>query len=948
MTTPILATKLYIPPSRPKLVTRPRLIQQLNEGLHRKLTLISAPAGFGKTTLVGEWINQKVEGERTNAWRGAGETIHAKRSSFIFHPSKVAWLSLDEGDNDPTRFLVYLVAALQTIATNIGAGVLGVLHAPPSQLPPTESILTALLNEITTIPDHFILVLDDYHVIDAKPVDQALTFLLEHQPPQMHLVIATREDPDLPLARLRAQGQLTELRAADLRFTPAEAAEFLNPVMGLSLAAEDIAALETRTEGWIAGLQLAALALQGLTLQGTISIREYQDATSFIRSFTGSHHFVMDYLVEEVLQQQPEHVQTFLLHTSILDRLCGPLCDAVLGKDEGGRVNASREENNSAFSLRPSSFILEYLERANLFIIPLDNARRWYRYHHLFADLLRQRLYQSFVSSAEDAGNRLNELHTRASQWYEDNGFQLEAFQHAAAANDIDRAERLIDGKGIPLHFSGAVTPILDWLASLPAPVLNARPSLWWRHASLLLINGQTIGVEEKLQAAETALAASLQKTEMDDKTRNLIGQIAAAKSTLALTRYDIETMLAQSRRALEYLDSDNILTRATAYWTQGYAYTLLGDRVAARRALTEAISISQTSGAIFTTILATIGLGNVQEADNQLHQAAETYQDVLRLAGDKPQQIISEAHLGLARVLYEWNDLDAAEQHGQQSLLLARQYERIIDRFIICEVFLARLKLAQGDIAGAAAILAQADQSARRQNFVYRIPEIAAAQVLTFLRQGDLAAAAHLAQTHNLPLSQARVRLAQGDPAAALAMLETWRRQAEAKGWEDERLKTMVLQAVALHAQGEKDKARQTLGDALALAEPEGFIRIFVDEGILMAELLKRVKDEGGRMKEYIRQILAAFGSQEATHPFGSAQDKPSSFISQPLVDPLSQRELEILQLIAQGLSNDEIGRRLFLALDTVKGHNRKIFDKLQVQRRTEAVARARELGLL
>ncbi|MDO8310649.1 MAG: hypothetical protein Q7T25_01790, partial [Sideroxyarcus sp.] len=366
---------------------------------------------------------------------------------------------------------------MQTIAPNIGAGVLGVLQSPQPQPPSAEAILTALLNEITALPHDFILVLDDYHLIDSKPIDNALTFLLEHLPTQMHLVITTREDPNLPLARFRVRGQMTELRITDLRFTPAEAADFLNRVMGLSLAADEIAALENRTEGWIAGLQLAALALQG-----TISMQGNKDATNFIKSFTGSHHFVLDYLVEEVLEQQSEGVQTFLLRTSILDRLCGPLCDAVLFD-----MSASGKET------------LTYLERANLFIIPLDNERRWYRYHHLFADLLRQRLHQSIASSTGDAENRVNELHIRASQWYEDNDLAIEAFDHAAAARDVERAERLIDGKGIPLHFRGAATTILNWLESLPKAVLNARPSLWWRHASLLLVTGQTTGVEEKL-----------------------------------------------------------------------------------------------------------------------------------------------------------------------------------------------------------------------------------------------------------------------------------------------------------------------------------------------------------------------------------------------------------------------------------------------------------------
>ena len=889
----ILATKLYIPPPRPKVVQRPQLIQRLNEALRYTpgVTLISAPAGFGKTTLVSEWI---ADGEQP-----------------------AAWLSLDDGDNDPARFLTYLITALQHVAADLGASLLTVLQAP--QPPPTESILTALLNEITTIRNNFILILDDYHVIDATSVDHALTFLLEHQPLQMHLVIVTREDPPLPLARLRASGQMTELRAADLRFTLSEAAEFLNQIMGLKLSAEDIAALETRTEGWIAGLQLAALSMQG-----------QKDTSSFIQSFTGSHHFVMDYLVEEVLKRQPESIQTFLLNTSMLNRLCGPLCDAVL-LDESA----------------PGQQTLEHLERANLFIIPLDDERRWYRYHHLFADLLRQRLHQSIHSTMGMAKGRslARELHIRASQWYEDNGLALEAFHHAAAANDIERAERLIDGRGMPLHLSGGVTPILDWLESLPTTVLNARPSLWWRHAAFLLINGQTIGVGEKLEAAEAALSAILQGSEPDKETRNLIGQIAAARATLALTRYDVESMLSQSRRALDYLHPDQRFTRASANWTLGYAYVLQWDRPAARQAFTEAISLSQATSAMFTLILATIGLGYVQEFDTELYQAAETYRRVLQWAGDHPQQIINEAHLGLARVLYEWNDLEAAEQHALQSLHLARQYESIIDRFIIGEVFLSRLKLAQGNVDDAAAILAKTAESVRQRNFLFRVPEVAAAQVLTLLRQGRpeaMAVAAHLADTHKLPLSQARVHLAQGNPSAALAVLESFQHLVEAKGWKDERLKVMVLQAVAYQALGALDKAVQLLSDALTLAEPGGFIRIFIDEGTPMAQLLSAASAHG-IMPDYVTKLLAILEADEQRR-----EDKSSVPSAQSLIEPLSQRELEVLQLIAQGLSNDEISKRLFLALDTVKGHNRKIYDKLQVQRRTEAVARARELGLL
>src|SRR3954452_12047406 len=374
MTPPILATKLYIPLPRPNAVPRQRLMARLNEGLHRKLTLISAPAGFGKTTLVSEWV------------AGCGRPV--------------AWLSLEEGDSDPTRFLTYLVAALQTIAPTTGTGLMGALQSP--QPSTAESMLTALLNDITTMPDAFMLVLDDYHLIDARAVDAALTFLLEHLPPHAHLVIATREDPPLPLARFRARGQLTELRATDLRFTSSEAAAFLNHVMGLRLSTDDIAALEARTEGWIAGLQLAALSMHGRS-----------DTGRFIQAFTGSHRFVLDYLVEEVLQQQPVSIQHFLLRTSILDRLCGPLCDTVLGDPVGSGQAA-----------------LHAIERANLFLVPLDVERHWYRYHHLFGEFLRQRLIQD----ASLAGGGVAQLHTRASIWYEAQGLDLEALQHAAAA----------------------------------------------------------------------------------------------------------------------------------------------------------------------------------------------------------------------------------------------------------------------------------------------------------------------------------------------------------------------------------------------------------------------------------------------------------------------------------------------------------------------------------
>jgi LuxR family transcriptional regulator, maltose regulon positive regulatory protein len=877
---PLLATKLHRPMPRAHLVRRPQLTARLTQGAAGPLTLVSAPAGFGKTTLLAEWLSE-------------GGT-------------PAAWLSLDAGESDPTRFLLYLVAALQTLAPTIGAGVMRVLQSP--QPPPIEALLTALLNDLTTIPDPFILVLDDYHLIEAQAVNQVLTDLVEHLPPQLHLVIATRDDPKLPLARFRARGHLTELRTSHLRFTPAEAAEFLNDVMGLPLSANDIAALERRTEGWIAGLQLAALSLQG-----------QPDPASFIQAFTGNHQFVLDYLVEEVLHQQPEPVQTFLLRTSILDRLCGALCEALL-LDPAASGQA----------------MLEYLEHANLFLIPLDHERRWYRYHHLFAELLRQRLQRNPASAAGEGESRVNALHLRASQWYEDNGLELEAFHHAAAANDMERAERLLEGEGSPLHFRGAVTPVLHWLESLPKTALDARPSLWVIYASVLTMTGHLTGVEPKLQAAE----AALQGAESDDQTRDLVGHIAAIRAMLAVPQNQVETLMAQSHRALEYLHPNNLPARMTATWALGYASVLQGDRTAARRAYAEVIALSQAAGNIILYIGGTIGLGTVQEAENQLPLAAETYQRVLQLAGDMPQPPACEAHLGLARICYEWNDLGASERHGQQSLSLARQMENM-DRGIACEVVLARLRLAQGDVAGAATLLAEASQSVRRHNLVFRLPEVAAAQVVMLLRQGQLVAAAQLAETSDLPLSRAQVHLAQGDPSAALAVLSAWRVQVEAKRLEDERLKVLVLQALALQAQGEQDQAVQLLLDALVLAEPEGFIRTFVDKGRPMGQLLSAAAAQG-LIPDYLGKLLAVCDAEkqrEATSSLHSAQ---------PPFEQLSRREREVLQLIAQGCSNEEIAGRLVLAVSTVKGHNLKIFGKLQVERRTEAVARARELGLL
>jgi LuxR family maltose regulon positive regulatory protein len=875
---PILATKLYPPPRR-RIVIRPRLGGRLNEGLAagRKLTLVSAPAGSGKTTLVGEWV------------QGCGRPA--------------AWLSLEEADSDPSRFLTYLIAALRTVAPGVGEDVLALLQTP--QPPPPDATLTALLNDLTAIPSPVVLVLDDYHVLDARPVDEALAFLVEHLPPQLHLVVATREDPALPLARLRARGQLTELRAADLRFNPSEAAEFLTRVMDLDLAADDIEALEARTEGWIAGLQLAAISLQGRS-----------DAARFIGSFAGSNRYVLDYLLEEVLQRQPDTVQSFLLRTSILDRLSGPLCDAML-RD----ATASSQET------------LEYLDRANLFLVSLDDDGRWYRYHHLFADLLRQRRHQGGDSTAGE-----NADHIRASEWFETNGFEIEAFSHAAAGHDVERAERLMKGRGVPLHSRGALAPIVQWLGSLPSDELDARPSLWITYASVLLGSGQTSGVEPKLQAAERAL----QDAEPDASVRDLIGRIASTRAMLALAQGQVATIVVQGRRALEYLDPGNLSTRAFASATLGFAYRITGDRAGARNAYAEARSIGRKTGDVVADIVASIGLGAVQEADLELHEAAETYRQVLTTAAAPSYPVICEAHLGLARVHYQWNELEAAERAAERSALLARHLENT-DRPVACQVLFARLKLARGDVAGAAATLEEAERAARRHGFALVMPDVLAARVVTLLRQGDPAAATRLAGELDLPLTRARVHLAEGNGSAALALLEPFRRLIEDRAWADVLLESTVLQSLAARAQGDRVPAMEALERAMATAEPEGFVRIFVDEGAPMARLLSEAL-LGGVRPAYVRQLLAAFPADELRAP-GAA---PAGRKDSRLAEPLSRREVEVLCLLADGLTNQEIAARLTLSLHTVKAHARTIYAKLGAGSRTQAAAKARALGLL
>ncbi|MFD3165203.1 LuxR C-terminal-related transcriptional regulator [Herpetosiphon sp. NSE202] len=874
MPIPILATKLHLPQPRPNGVARPHLIARLEAAQHCGLRLISAPAGFGKSSLLSEWQASTQQ--------------------------QVAWLALDEGDNDPSRFFSYLVHAIQTIVPTVGGAALALIQAQPQAI---EQALINLINEISSSSKSINLVLDDYHVIENHALDQALSYLLEHLPTSLRLVIATREDPNLPLARLRARGQLAELRSADLRFSLAEAQEFLNNAMHLELSEPEVAALEARTEGWIAGLQLAGLSMQHQT-----------DRQGFIASFTGSHHFVMDYLLEEVLQHQPPAIQQFLLHSSILNRMCGSLCDALLPNNE-----------------QTGQSTLEYLEQANMFIVALDHERRWYRYHHLFGELLRQRLQRSL---AQQATTSLEALHIRASSWFEQNDLEIEAFEHAAAANAIERAERLIEGKRVPLQFQGALLPIMHWLQGLPTDVLNQHPSLWVTAASVWLATGQVNGIEQRLQAAEQALAIH----ELSPKSQDLIGRIAAIRGTLALSQNDANTIIAQSEHALAHLAPDNLSFRTSTVWKLGYAYQLQGQRGAAKHAYEQAISIGQRSGNLVTVLLASIGLGNLHESDNRLILAATTYQQVLNGCSKLALPAANcGAELGLARIYYQSNQFDLAEQHYQRALQAAQLLQHT-DREVACQVVKARLLIAQGQLEQASLLLEQAQIAAQQHRHTTQPAKIAAEQLRIHLLRGQIQAAQQLAQSHSLVIGQAQVFLAQQQPSAALAVLKPALEQAQANDWLDQQLWLSCMQSLVLTALGEHGQALQILTKMLLTAEAEGFVRIFLDHGSAMQTLLASINPQSAQAA-YRDSLLAQFARENPKQLYPTTLS---------LLDLLSQREREVLQLIAQGYSNQAICQQLHLALDTVKGHNRRIFEKLQVQRRTEAVARARELGLL
>jgi len=871
---PLLATKLSVPPARPDLVPRPRLRKRLNEGSSRRLTLICAPAGFGKTTLTIDWL------------------------ASVEQP--VAWLALDESDNDPARFITYLVAALQTVDAEIGQRAQAMLRAP--QPPQPEALLTGLINDIAATPTPLVLVLDDYHLIHTLPIHQQLAFLLAHHPPSMHLVIVSREDPPLPLSRLRAQGHMTEVRQESLRFTEEETADFLGRIAGLELSSADLDALYRRTEGWVAGLQLAAL-----------SLRRRDDVRQFVDSFTGSDRYVLDYLIEEVFEQQSAEVQDFLMRTSILDRFTASLCDVV----------AEREDSRD---------LLLALERANLFVIPLDRSRQWYRYHRLFADLLRHRLdMDSSLGAAR--------LHQLASRWYVGHGFAEKAVDHALLASDWEQAAALILDVDETMLKRGEVMTLLGWLQALPDEVFRRYPGLSMSHSWALILTGQ-------LDAAESLLAEAERVAQLEgsgDSPGAALADILSAQAFIARTRGDDQRTITLSQRALSVLPPDNLEGRSVVAVNLGIAHWSSGHLEDADEALREAEQAARQSGNQYARLTALGFLGAVRAAQGKLHEASEWLRQAIRAGAGLPPTAL--AHDTLGAVLYEWNDLEAAVEQLERGVE-AGERSGNVDTQIGGYRILARIRQAQGDAPGALDALQKAHRLAREKDVSPLMrARNAACHVQIALAQDDLSMARRWAHRVTedcdgsrlyplLGLTPARLLLAEGEKVAAAEELKVWYETAARAGWRSGVIEVRGLQALAAPA---LDEALTFLEEALAIAEPEGFVRVFVDKGRPMAQLLREAAVRGPS-PAYARRLLESF-------PITSTPSHPPA---QPLIEPLSDRELDVLRLLVEHMTNQEIAGALFISINTVKSHLTHIYGKLGVHDRREAVDRAEELGLL
>lgn len=881
MSVGLLTTKLHAPRPRAGLVQRPRLAERLQKGGSRRLTLVSAPAGSGKTTAVSQWVH-------------AGAM-------------RVAWLSLDEGDNDRSRFWNYLLGAFQVHESGFGEAAALLLRSP--EPPSNESLLTALINEVAQLREPWTLVLEDYHVIDNEEIHRGVTYLLDHLPPGLHVTIITRADPALPLARLRGSDDLVELRAADLRFTEEEVVTYLNEAMGLGLSAGDVAALEQRTEGWAAGLQMAALSLRGR-----------EDAAALIDSLTGSHRNILDYLAEEVLNRQPEPVRSFLLDTSILGRLSGPLCDVVTAGTDGRET-------------------LEMLERENLFLIPLDDDREWYRYHHLFGEFLR-----TFIRDADR--DHLAELHRRASDWFAEQGSPTEAVEHALAASDFERAAALVEQSAeTVLWRDSQQTTVLSWMEAIPEELVRSKPQLNLVHAWARFTTGQWDAVEPLLQRAERALDAS-------DGREHTLGEAALIRSGIAYESGEMLRSIELARNALESLPEDAQSMRAVAAFQLGLGSFFVGDLATARESYTEATTTGQLAGNVAIALLAIGCRMQLEVAEGRLGAAAEAYRAAREIGTSNAGTLFAPTGLAcvqMGEVLRERNELDAAEGVLREGIELCRQQGGMPEYVLRGYVSLARVLQACEEDDGASAAMRQgeavlAELMLRPGDVRPLIAPALIDRARWWIARDNLTEAERWLGEQGLstevgpgrsrlvePILRVKVLLARGRHERALDVLNSL--DMAARSHPALAAETLMLEALIAQARGDEARAVERLGEALSHAEPEGYVRLFLDEGEPMRRLLLRAVAKSV-VPEYSGRLLAAF-------PLAT----PSV---DELPEPLNERERAVVSLMAAGLSNREIAGELYLSVNTVKWHARNLYAKLGVNRRALAVTRARELSIL
>jgi LuxR family maltose regulon positive regulatory protein len=863
------------------------------------VTLVSAKAGTGKTTLVSAWVQ------------------HQERPA--------QWLSLDKSDSDPRRFLSYLLAALRQLGLQ---SKWGPLEAP--QLPPAESLATELINEMAGIARPCLLVLDDYHLIQDEWIHEAVGFLAEHQPPEMHLVLITRVDPPLPLARLRGRGLLTEIRDHDLRFTAEEAARFLQ-VMGLELSAEAISALERRTEGWIVGLQMAAISMRGRT--------RADELAAFLDAFGGTNRYVLDYLTEEVLSQQPPAIQDFLFETSILSRMCADLCDAVRFGE------AESPGSPTGTDARDSQAILAQLERTNLFVTPLDDERCWYRYHHLFADLVQSTLKQR--RSVED----VRELHRRASRWHQSQGFLEEAMLHAMAAKDYERAASMIDENVVSLLSHSEAPVLLGWIEELPETIVRGRPWLDIYRAYTLALSGRPDEAERLLEDMEKRIQPDM------PQAAEYMGTIAAIRSYTANLWGDMDRVIEMATLAERQLPEEHLIARGMANYALAVTYWASDDMDSAITASLKMFEIGKELDRLLIAVTALCDVASAKKVQGQLRQSQEYYDRAHRWLVERhglDSRVRCIYEVGWADSLLQWNRLGAAHEHAVTGIEYCQRFGAPSE-MTWGYVTLMRVLHAWGDSEGALDALFRAEQilQAHRVRQALRV-ELETKRVALWLAVGDVDAARRWAAccsggSEREQIALAWLRLAEGHASDALPRLERQRALAEAGGRYGRLIEILGLQALALEAQGRPEEANETLLEAISLGRPEGYVRVFLDLGWPLYGLLERSAASASFAGDYVRDLLAAFHQErDAQRNRGAVAAPLIPTPAEALADPLTERELEVLHLLAEGLSNKEIAGRLVIAPSTVKQHLKNIYGKLDVHSRTQAVARGRELALL